>query len=81
MNLDFMGAELFDDRNSGIAPDLNSSPSSAIPDLASIEQPFDWGESFVMPTDPSMHLARGWIQESTTHPPAESPPQGTVLRL
>jgi len=53
------------------------------PVLASIEQPFDWGESFIMPADdiiptqaihdPSTLLAQEWIQRYTTHSPAKFP--------
>ena len=57
------------------------------PVLASIEQPFDWGESFIVPTDgitptqtihdPSMLLAEDWIQQYTTHSPAIVPSGGS----
>ena len=53
------------------------------PVLASIEQPFDWGENFIMPTDgitptqpihdPSAILAQEWIQQYTTNLPANFP--------
>ena len=53
------------------------------PVLASAGQPFDWGESFSMPTDgitpteaiqdPSMLLTHEWIQQYTTNSPTKFP--------
>jgi len=55
----------------------------SFPVLAPIEQPFDWGESFVMPTDgitptqanhdPSTLLGQEWIQQYAAHAPAQFP--------
>ena len=59
----------------------------AFPVLASIEQPFDWGENFIMPTDgttptqaihdPSTLLDQNWIQQYTTHSLAKFPSENS----
>lgn len=64
-------------------PKYTGSPLS-FPALAAAEQSFDWGENFIIPTngiapaqtiqDPSMLLAREWIQKATTHSMDNFPP-------
>lgn len=84
MSLDFVGTELFNGQDLGVAPNIISPSSSSItPSSSMLFDAFNWGENFIMPTDnipppqaaqdPAALLVRELTQRSATHSPACPP--------